>query len=48
MAEGHSEGEGAGGGCAPSCAKRESQIYFQFMKAKNNILLHNYELVSFL
>ena len=25
MVEGHSEGEGAGGGCAPSCAEHEAE-----------------------
>ena len=25
VAEGHDEGEGAGGGCGPSCAEREAK-----------------------
>ena len=39
VAEGHGKGEGVGGGCAPSRAKRGSQNYFYIVKcigAKND------------
>jgi hypothetical protein len=42
VAEGHCKGEGAGGGCAPSCAEREAPFYKVNGKLKRGSVLKSF------